>query len=79
MNNEIKIRVVNLCKSFGESQVLRGVDLEVRQGESMVVIGGSGSGKTVLIKCIIGLIQPDEGEIYVDGCGNHFFEREKDE
>ncbi len=67
MNNEIKIRVVNLCKSFGESQVLRGVDLEVRQGESMVVIGGSGSGKTVLIKCIIGLIQPDEGKIYVDG------------
>ena len=44
-----------------------GVHLEVRQGESMVVIGGSGSGKTVLIKCIIGLIQPDEGEIYVDG------------
>jgi phospholipid/cholesterol/gamma-HCH transport system ATP-binding protein len=67
MNNEIKIRVVNLCKSFGENQVLRGMDLEVRQGESMVVIGGSGSGKTVLIKCIIGLIQPDEGEIYVDG------------
>jgi len=67
MNNEIKIRVVNLCKSFGENQVLRGMDLEVRRGESMVVIGGSGSGKTVLIKCIIGLIQPDEGEIYVDG------------
>lgn len=63
----IKIRVVNLYKSFGESQVLRGVDLEVHQGESMVVIGGSGSGKTVLIKCIIGLVQPDEGEIYVDG------------
>ncbi len=41
----IKIRVVNLYKSFGESQVLRGVDLEVHQGESMVVIGGSGSGK----------------------------------
>ena len=67
MNNEIKIRVVNLCKSFGENQVLRGMDLEVRRGESLVVIGGSGSGKTVLIKCIIGLIQPDEGEIYVDG------------
>ncbi len=62
-----KIRVINLFKSFGEKDVLRGLDLEVRQGESMVVIGGSGSGKTVLIKCIIGLIQPDEGEIYVDG------------
>ena len=63
----IKIRVVNIHKSFGANPVLGGVDLEVRQGESMVVIGGSGSGKTVLIKCIIGLIQPDEGEIYVDG------------
>jgi phospholipid/cholesterol/gamma-HCH transport system ATP-binding protein len=63
----IKIRVVNLHKSFKKNYVLRGVDLEVRQGESMVVIGGSGSGKTVLIKCIIGLIRPDEGEIYVDG------------
>ena len=65
--SNIKIRVVNLHKSFGENQVLRGVDLEVQQGEGMVVIGGSGSGKTVLIKCIIGLIQPDEGEICVDG------------
>jgi len=61
-----KIRVANLYKSFGESQVLRGVDLEVHEGKSMVVIGGSGSGKTVLIKCIIGLMQPDEGKIYVD-------------
>jgi len=62
-----KIRVVNLQKSFGENQVLQGVHLEIQQGESMVVIGGSGSGKTVLIKCIIGLIRPDEGEIYIDG------------
>ncbi len=62
-----KLRVVNLYKSFGEKQVLKGCDLEVQEGESMVVIGGSGSGKTVLIKCIIGLIQPDEGKIYVDG------------
>jgi len=62
-----KIRVVNVHKSFGENHVLRGCDLEVQQGESMVVIGGSGSGKTVLIKCIIGLMRPDEGEIYVDG------------
>jgi len=65
-NSAIKIRVVNLHKSFGNNRVLRGVHLEVRQGESMVVIGGSGSGKTVLIKCIIGLIPPDEGKIYVD-------------
>ena len=62
-----KIRVVNLHKFFGEKHVLRGVDLEIHQGETLVVLGGSGSGKTVLIKCIIGLIQPDAGEIYVDG------------
>jgi len=67
LNSQIKIRVINLFKSFGENQVLQGVDLEVQPGESMVVIGGSGSGKTVLIKCIIGLMRPDEGEIYVDG------------
>jgi phospholipid/cholesterol/gamma-HCH transport system ATP-binding protein len=66
-DSETKIRVVNLHKTFGVNNVLRGVHLEVRLGESMVVIGGSGSGKTVLIKCIIGLIEPDEGEIYVDG------------
>ena len=63
----IKIRVVNLHVSFGDHQVLQGVDLEVRQGESMVVIGGSGTGKTVLIKCVIGLVHPDEGRIHVDG------------
>ena len=63
----IKIRVVNLHKSFGKNHVLRGVNLEVWEGESMVVIGGSGSGKTILIKCIIGLVRPDEGEIYIDG------------
>lgn len=63
----IKIRAVSLYKSFGEKDVLHGINIEVRQGESMVVIGGSGSGKTVLIKCIIGLMRPDQGEIHVDG------------
>jgi phospholipid/cholesterol/gamma-HCH transport system ATP-binding protein len=67
MDGTMKIRVVNLHKSFGKNRVLHGVDLEVQQGEGMVVIGGSGSGKTVLIRCIIGLMQPDEGEIYIDG------------
>jgi len=65
-DSPIKIRVINLHKSFGEKQVLKGCDVEVREGESMVVIGGSGSGKTVLIKCIIRLIQPDQGEVYID-------------
>jgi phospholipid/cholesterol/gamma-HCH transport system ATP-binding protein len=66
-NSSIKLRVVDLHKSFGEKHVLKGCDLEVRNGETMVVIGGSGSGKTVLIKCIIGLIEPDEGKVHVDG------------
>jgi phospholipid/cholesterol/gamma-HCH transport system ATP-binding protein len=79
MNQEagIKIRVVNLHKSFGEKEVLRGVNMDVREGESMVVIGGSGSGKTVLIKCIIGLMPPDQGEIYVDGEEIHSLDEEK--
>jgi phospholipid/cholesterol/gamma-HCH transport system ATP-binding protein len=63
----VKIEVVNLHKSFGNNHVLRGVNLEVRNGESMVVIGGSGVGKSVLIKCIIGLVRPDSGSIGVDG------------
>jgi phospholipid/cholesterol/gamma-HCH transport system ATP-binding protein len=59
--------VKDVHKSFGPNQVLRGMNLEVRCGESMVVIGGSGTGKSVLIKCIIGLLRHDRGEIYVDG------------
>ncbi len=63
----VKIEVVDLHKSFDNNHVLRGVNLAVRKGESMVVIGGSGVGKSVLIKCIIGLLKPDSGSIGVDG------------
>jgi phospholipid/cholesterol/gamma-HCH transport system ATP-binding protein len=63
----VKIKVDDLHKSFNDKHVLRGVNLEVRQGESMVVIGGSGVGKSVLIKCIIGLVRPDNGNIRIDG------------
>jgi phospholipid/cholesterol/gamma-HCH transport system ATP-binding protein len=61
------IEITNLCKSFGSLQVLRGVNLSVEKGESMTVIGGSGSGKSVLIKHIIGLLFPDKGQVKVDG------------
>jgi phospholipid/cholesterol/gamma-HCH transport system ATP-binding protein len=61
------IRIVDLHRSFGATPVLRGVDLEVRGGETMVVIGQSGSGKSVLIKHLIGLLRPDRGTIFVDG------------
>jgi phospholipid/cholesterol/gamma-HCH transport system ATP-binding protein len=62
-----KIRIRNLRKSFGEKLVLDGIDLEIMPGTSMVVIGGSGTGKSVLIKCIIGLLEPDGGTIEIDG------------
>ncbi|GAB4390121.1 MAG: ATP-binding cassette domain-containing protein [Thermodesulfovibrionales bacterium] len=61
------IRIEDLHRSFGEKQVLRGVDLEVKAGESMVVIGGSGSGKSVLLKHIIGILRPDRGKVMVEG------------
>lgn len=63
---EAKIKISNLHKSFGKKTVLKGVELEVGKGESLVVIGGSGTGKSVLIKCIQGLLNPDEGSILVD-------------
>ncbi|HYZ23983.1 MAG TPA: ATP-binding cassette domain-containing protein [Rhodopila sp.] len=62
-----KIRIRNLHKRFGRKTVLNGVDLDVMPRTSMVVIGGSGSGKSVLLKCILGLIEPDEGSIEIDG------------
>ena len=61
------ILLKDVYKSFGRNHVLRGVNLEIKCGESMVVIGGSGTGKSVLIKCVIGLLHHDRGEIYVDG------------
>ena len=62
-----KIELRNVSKAFGGKQVLRGVNLTVQDGESLVIIGGSGSGKSVLLKCILGLMAPDSGEILVDG------------
>lgn len=65
--SEYKIQVKNLHKAFGKKVVLDGVDVDIKKGESLVVIGGSGTGKSVLIKCIQGLLSPDEGSIKVDG------------
>ena len=61
-----KIEVKDLHKSFGKKKVLRGVNISVNKGESLVVIGGSGSGKSVLLKSIIGLMTPTKGSIKVD-------------
>ncbi len=62
-----KIRLRGVTKRFGDKLVLDGIDLDIASRTSMVVIGGSGSGKSVLIKCILGLIEPDSGSIEIDG------------
>ncbi len=61
------IRWIDVHKAFGEKKVLAGVDLEVARGDSMVIIGGSGTGKSVLLKHVIGLLRPDRGRVEVDG------------
>ncbi|NRA99862.1 MAG: ATP-binding cassette domain-containing protein [Rhodobacteraceae bacterium] len=61
------ITLENISKSFGDKQVLRGVNLTVETGKSLVIIGGSGTGKSVTLKCILGLIRPDSGRILIDG------------
>ncbi|MBM3600279.1 MAG: ATP-binding cassette domain-containing protein [Alphaproteobacteria bacterium] len=62
-----KIRIRGLCKAFGPKVVLDHLDLDVMPGDSLVVIGGSGTGKSVMIKCVLGIITPDSGSIRVDG------------
>lgn len=61
------IEIYNVWKSFGKNHVLCGVDLEVKEGETLVIIGRSGCGKSVLLKHIIGLMKPDKGIVIVDG------------
>ena len=68
---ETVISIQNLSKSFDGNQVLTGVELQVNKGENVVVLGRSGSGKSVLIKLVAGLLKPDGGTVYVLGqeCG----------
>lgn len=61
------IKVENLYKSFDTKKVLCGVSLEVKDGETLVIIGGSGTGKSILLKNLVGLIKPDSGKIFIDG------------
>ena len=62
-----RIELRGLVKAFGDKRVLDGVDLSVRRGESLVIIGGSGTGKSVTLKCILGILRPDGGEVLIDG------------
>ena len=61
------IKLVDLHKAFGPNKVLQGLDLEVEKGESRVIIGGSGSGKSVILKHIIGILRPDKGNVFIEG------------
>lgn len=67
MNAIPKLKLQNVSKSFGTNRVLQGINLEIKSGESLVVIGGSGTGKSVMIKCILGIVRADSGSIHVDG------------
>lgn len=67
MNTAPKIRLTDVHKAFGPKKVLTGLNLEIATGESVVVIGGSGTGKSVMLKCILGLLRPDKGSIEIDG------------
>jgi len=67
MTDTPKIQLTGLTKSFGAKHVLRGLDLSVGKAESVVIIGGSGTGKSVMLKCILGLVDPDSGSIKIDG------------
>jgi phospholipid/cholesterol/gamma-HCH transport system ATP-binding protein len=64
---ETEIRMTNVRKAFGEKVVLDGFNLEVKTGESLVVIGGSGVGKSVMLKCLLGVLTPESGAITIDG------------
>jgi phospholipid/cholesterol/gamma-HCH transport system ATP-binding protein len=66
-SNTAKVELKGVKKRFGPKIVLDGVDLTIQPGQSLVVIGGSGTGKSVMIKCVLGILRPDAGEIYVDG------------
>ncbi len=64
---EAALVLKDVHKSFGKKHILQGVDLEVKKGESLVIIGGSGTGKSVTLKCILGLLTPEKGSILVNG------------
>jgi phospholipid/cholesterol/gamma-HCH transport system ATP-binding protein len=67
MSGTPKIQIRDVRKAFGDKQVLNGVDLDIAPAESVVIIGGSGTGKSVLLKCVLGILNADSGSIKVDG------------
>ncbi|MEM7679616.1 MAG: ATP-binding cassette domain-containing protein [Pseudomonadota bacterium] len=72
-----KLSLKGVYKSFGDNHVLNGVDVDIAEGKSLVVIGGSGTGKSVMLKCVLGLLTPDKGSIKVDGKESTTFDSEE--
>jgi len=70
------IRFVNIWKRFGENEIYRGLSLDIVKGETMTIIGGSGTGKSVMLKMLLGLMKPDKGDIFFDG--KNVFEMDHD-
>jgi len=70
------IKIRDLHKKFGKQQVLNGVTLDIRDGENLCIVGGSGSGKSVLIKLVLGLLEPDDGDIWIEGRNTRDFREE---
>ena len=66
-NKPLMIELKGVHKGFGPKKVLQGINLSIPKGESLVVIGGSGTGKSVMLKCILGILTPDSGDVFVDG------------
>ena len=66
-NEKIKVEFKNVSKSFGDRHILKNFSLKIPEGKTVVILGGSGTGKSVSIKCLLGLLQPDSGDILVDG------------
>ena len=78
MVNNLKFKISSLYKSFGKHKVLKGVDLDIKKDSSLVILGGSGTGKSVLIKSMVGLIEPDSGSILYEGKESvHFSNKER--
>lgn len=77
MNKEPVIRISNLYKAFADQKILNGIDLNLYKEENLVILGKSGTGKSVLIKCIVGLLTPDKGEISVLGESTHGIDKKK--
>ena len=59
------VRIENIHKSFGDRKILNGINIEIKEGETLVIMGGSGGGKSTLLRCIVGLLRPDEGHIFI--------------